>query len=110
MGGGGGGGHVSGVSLSGCGFFYLFRFFFFLVLVVGPWGVVLVTDYFVISSTLNLSTLLSSPKEQPFYVGLTGFVYGSGCVLGPIVGGALSDSAATWRWVSQPHSSCPREG
>jgi MFS family permease len=52
------------------------------------------------SSTLNLSTLLSSPKEQPFYVGLTGFVYGSGCVLGPIVGGALADSAATWRWVS----------
>ncbi|KAH6853759.1 major facilitator superfamily domain-containing protein [Chaetomium sp. MPI-CAGE-AT-0009] len=48
--------------------------------------------------TLNLSTLLSSPKEQPFYVGLTGFVYGSGCVLGPIVGGALADSAATWRW------------
>ncbi|KAK4186657.1 major facilitator superfamily domain-containing protein [Podospora australis] len=48
--------------------------------------------------TLNLSTLLSSPKEQPFYIGLTGFVYGSGCILGPIVGGALADSAATWRW------------
>ncbi|KAK3300372.1 major facilitator superfamily domain-containing protein [Chaetomium fimeti] len=48
--------------------------------------------------TLNLSTLLSSPKEQPFYVALTGFVYGSGCVLGPIVGGAFADSAATWRW------------
>jgi MFS family permease len=50
--------------------------------------------------TLNLSTILSSPKEQPFYVGMTGFVYGSGCILGPIVGGALADSSATWRWVS----------
>ncbi|EAQ93297.1 hypothetical protein CHGG_01532 [Chaetomium globosum CBS 148.51] len=52
----------------------------------------------VAGATLNLSTLLTSPKEQPFYVGLTGFVYGSGCVLGPVVGGALADSAATWRW------------
>ncbi|KAK4234291.1 MFS general substrate transporter [Achaetomium macrosporum] len=34
--------------------------------------------------TLNLSTILSSPREQPFYVGMTGFVYGSGCILGPI--------------------------
>lgn len=40
-----------------------------------------------------------TPKEQPLYVGITGFVYGSGCILGPIVGGSLADSPATWRWV-----------
>ncbi|KAK7737327.1 hypothetical protein SLS53_006630 [Cytospora paraplurivora] len=48
--------------------------------------------------TLNLVTVLSTPKEQPFYIGLTGFSYGSGCILGPIVGGAFADSSATWRW------------
>ncbi|OAG01985.1 MFS general substrate transporter [Paraphaeosphaeria sporulosa] len=48
--------------------------------------------------TLNLSTVLSQPKEQGLYVGVTGFVYGSGCILGPVVGGLLADSAATWRW------------
>ncbi|KAJ0107293.1 hypothetical protein J7T55_015758 [Diaporthe amygdali] len=48
--------------------------------------------------TLNLVTVLSVPKEQPFYIALTGFSYGSGCILGPLVGGALADSPATWRW------------
>ncbi|KAI6087410.1 MFS general substrate transporter [Hypoxylon rubiginosum] len=48
--------------------------------------------------TLNLSTALSLPKEQGFYVGITGFVYGSGAILGPVVGGLLADSPATWRW------------
>ena len=51
-------------------------------------------------STLNLVTVTSSTKEQPFYIGMTGFAYGSGCILGPIVGGSLADSAATWRWVT----------
>jgi MFS family permease len=49
--------------------------------------------------TLNLSTALSMPSEHSLYVGVTGFVYGSGCILGPVVGGLLADSAATWRWV-----------
>lgn len=52
------------------------------------------------SSTLNLVTVLSIPKERPFYIALTGFSYGGGCILGPLVGGALADSPATWRWVS----------
>lgn len=52
-----------------------------------------------INSTLNLVAVTSTPKEQPFYVGLTGAVYGGGCILGPIVGGFLADSSATWRWV-----------
>jgi MFS family permease len=57
------------------------------------------------NSTLNLVTITTTPKEQPFYVGMTGFVYGSGCILGPIVGGSLADSSATWRWVSYLHGS-----
>ncbi|PLB54585.1 MFS general substrate transporter [Aspergillus steynii IBT 23096] len=48
--------------------------------------------------TLNLVTIMSTPQEQPFYIGMTGFVYGSGCILGPVVGGLLADSSATWRW------------
>ncbi|KAI4161546.1 MAG: hypothetical protein L6R39_000036 [Caloplaca ligustica] len=48
--------------------------------------------------TLNLVTVMSTPKEQPFYIGMTGVSYGTGCILGPVVGGALADSPATWRW------------
>ncbi|GFG25839.1 putative HC-toxin efflux carrier TOXA [Aspergillus udagawae] len=48
--------------------------------------------------TLNLVTTMTSHQKQPFYIGMTGFVYGSGCILGPIVGGSLADSSASWRW------------
>ncbi|KAF2445273.1 MFS general substrate transporter [Karstenula rhodostoma CBS 690.94] len=37
-------------------------------------------------------------KEQALYVGVTGFVYGSGCIIGSVVGGLLADSSATRRW------------
>ncbi|KAA8647955.1 hypothetical protein EYZ11_009177 [Aspergillus tanneri] len=47
---------------------------------------------------LNLITILTTPKEQPVYVGLVGLIYGTGCILGPIIGGAFADSSATWRW------------
>ncbi|KAK7403166.1 hypothetical protein QQX98_011070 [Neonectria punicea] len=48
--------------------------------------------------TLNLVTMTTSPREAAFYIAFEGFVYGGGCILGPVVGGLLSDSAATWRW------------
>ncbi|KAK3314412.1 major facilitator superfamily domain-containing protein [Apodospora peruviana] len=48
--------------------------------------------------TINLFISLCSAKEQPFYLSLIGFVYGGGCILGPLVGGAFTDSDATWRW------------
>ncbi|KAL9638314.1 MAG: hypothetical protein Q9204_001549 [Flavoplaca sp. TL-2023a] len=51
--------------------------------------------------TLNLVTVMSTPKEQPFYIGMTGVSYGTGCILGPVLGGSLADSPATWRWVGQ---------
>ncbi|OKL60926.1 hypothetical protein UA08_03626 [Talaromyces atroroseus] len=47
---------------------------------------------------LNLITILTTPKEQPMYVALIGLIYGIGCILGPIIGGAFSDSSASWRW------------
>ncbi|KAJ5302089.1 hypothetical protein PENANT_c008G07742 [Penicillium antarcticum] len=47
---------------------------------------------------LNLITILTTPKEQPVYVALVGLIYGTGCILGPIIGGAFADSSATWRW------------
>lgn len=45
-------------------------------------------------------TLLTSPKEQSFWMAFQGLIYGGGCILGPIIGGLFSDSSATWRWVS----------
>lgn len=36
--------------------------------------------------------------ELPMYMGLTGVVWGIGTVLGPIIGGAFTDSNAGWRW------------
>ena len=49
---------------------------------------------------LNLLTVNTSIHERPMYMGLTGLVWGTGCILGPVIGGAFSDSSATWRWVS----------
>lgn len=37
-------------------------------------------------------------QERPMYVGGAGLVWGIGTVLGPIIGGAFTDSSATWRW------------
>ncbi|KAI0465724.1 MFS general substrate transporter [Xylaria cf. heliscus] len=47
---------------------------------------------------LNFVTALTAPHERGLYTTLTGFFWGIGCVLGPIVGGAFSVSSATWRW------------
>lgn len=49
---------------------------------------------------LNIISTLITPKEQPKYIGMIGVVYGSGCILGPVIGGAFADGKATWRWVS----------
>ncbi|KAI1102906.1 MFS general substrate transporter [Jackrogersella minutella] len=48
--------------------------------------------------TLNISTSLALPREQPLFFGMVGIVYGGGCILGPVIGGLLADSSATWRW------------
>lgn len=50
---------------------------------------------------MGLLTILSvntSDSERPRYLSLTGFWWGIGTVLGPVVGGAFAESSATWRW------------
>ncbi|GFF55161.1 putative HC-toxin efflux carrier TOXA [Aspergillus udagawae] len=50
---------------------------------------------------VGLMTLLAATTtihERPMYVGGGGFIWGVGTVLGPIVGGAFTDSSAGWRW------------
>ncbi|KAL1897855.1 hypothetical protein Sste5346_003707 [Sporothrix stenoceras] len=41
---------------------------------------------------------LTSPRTRGAYITGIVFVWGIGSVLGPVVGGAFSDSSATWRW------------
>ncbi|KFY25267.1 hypothetical protein V493_04729 [Pseudogymnoascus sp. VKM F-4281 (FW-2241)] len=48
--------------------------------------------------TLNYFSLCTSEKERGRYISGIGVVWGTGAVLGPVVGGAFSTSAATWRW------------
>ncbi|OJJ04859.1 hypothetical protein ASPVEDRAFT_153183 [Aspergillus versicolor CBS 583.65] len=47
---------------------------------------------------MTILSMLTSPTERSIYMGLTGMVWGTGTVLGPIIGGAFTDSPATWRW------------
>ncbi|KAF7128710.1 hypothetical protein CNMCM5793_003561 [Aspergillus hiratsukae] len=50
---------------------------------------------------VGLMTLLAATTtihERPMYVGGGGFIWGLGTVLGPIIGGAFTDSSAGWRW------------
>lgn len=48
--------------------------------------------------SLNYISSMTAPRERGFYVSLIGFHWGIGAILGPVVGGAFSVSAATWRW------------
>ncbi|KAF6815309.1 hypothetical protein CSOJ01_03572 [Colletotrichum sojae] len=47
---------------------------------------------------LTLLSVTTTNAERPKYLSLTGFIWGIGTVLGPVVGGSLSESKATWRW------------
>jgi MFS family permease len=42
-------------------------------------------------------TVNTSKRERPIYIGLTGLSWGSGFILGPIIGGVFAERA-TWRW------------
>ncbi|KAI9805868.1 MAG: hypothetical protein M1825_000482 [Sarcosagium campestre] len=50
------------------------------------------------TGVMTLLSVNTTPHERPMYLGLTGLTWGTGTVLGPIIGGAFSDSSATWRW------------
>jgi MFS family permease len=47
---------------------------------------------------LNYFTVLTTPKERGLYITGTGFCWGIGAVLGPVIGGSFVQSSATWRW------------
>jgi len=58
---------------------------------------------------MGIMTILSvntSEQERPRYLSLTGFWWGIGTVLGPVVGGAFAESSATWRCKSWRKLSC----
>lgn len=47
---------------------------------------------------LNHFSALTTRQERGMYLTGTGFVWGLGAILGPVVGGGFSVSSATWRW------------
>ncbi|PYI09470.1 MFS drug efflux transporter [Aspergillus sclerotiicarbonarius CBS 121057] len=47
---------------------------------------------------LNHFSAMTTRHERSTYLTGTGFVWGVGAILGPVVGGGFSDSSATWRW------------
>lgn len=48
---------------------------------------------------LNIWSQNTPIEKRSLYISGGGMVWGAGCILGPIVGGAFADSSATWRWV-----------
>lgn len=52
----------------------------------------------IFQGSLNIFTALTTPEECGLYITGTGFCWGIGAVLGPIVGDSFVDSSATWRW------------
>lgn len=47
---------------------------------------------------MTLLSVTTTEHERPTYIGMTGLTWGAGTVLGPIIGGAFTESGATWRW------------
>ncbi|KAF2111582.1 MFS multidrug transporter-like protein [Lophiotrema nucula] len=47
---------------------------------------------------LNIWSQNVPMNKRPLYLSGGGMVWGVGCILGPIIGGAFADSSATWRW------------
>ena len=45
-------------------------------------------------------SVYAATRDLPLYNALIGLSWGTGAILGPVVGGAFSRSSATWRWVS----------
>lgn len=47
---------------------------------------------------MNFLPRLTTIEERPLYISAMGLTWGAGTVLGPIIGGAFTDSSAGWRW------------
>lgn len=52
----------------------------------------------IIISALTYMSLFTSYRERPLYNALIGVSWGSGCIVGPLIGGAFASSSSTWRW------------
>ena len=50
------------------------------------------------TGVMVLISVTTLEAERPLYFGLTGLTWGTGTILGPVIGGAFTDSSATWRW------------
>ncbi|KAI1400534.1 MFS drug efflux transporter [Hypoxylon fuscum] len=50
------------------------------------------------TGAMVLLSVHTTDKERPTYLGFTGLAWGLGTILGPIIGGAFTESSATWRW------------
>ncbi|KAI2609867.1 major facilitator superfamily domain-containing protein [Hypoxylon fragiforme] len=48
--------------------------------------------------SLQYVAIMTGEKERGFYMSLVGAFWGLGSVLGPVIGGAFTESPATWRW------------
>lgn len=48
---------------------------------------------------MSLFASTTTLQERPIYVASIGLTWGLGTILGPVVGGAFSESSATWRQV-----------
>ncbi|KAL2751781.1 hypothetical protein ACRALDRAFT_1066294 [Sodiomyces alcalophilus JCM 7366] len=47
---------------------------------------------------MTLISLTTTMQERPLYISGCGLTFGVGTVLGPIIGGAFTNSSAGWRW------------
>ncbi|KAI9859548.1 MAG: hypothetical protein M1824_003714 [Vezdaea acicularis] len=47
---------------------------------------------------MTLLSITTTEHERPTYIGMTGLTWGAGTVLGPIIGGAFTDSSVGWRF------------
>ncbi|KAF2823433.1 putative MFS drug efflux transporter [Ophiobolus disseminans] len=47
---------------------------------------------------MSLIAVTTTMAERPLYISATGITWGLGIVLGPVVGGAFSQSNVGWRW------------
>jgi Major Facilitator Superfamily len=58
------------------------------------------TEHSLISACRGLTyfSIFTSLSSRPIYNALIGLSWGTGCILGPIIGGSFAVSSATWRW------------
>lgn len=51
------------------------------------------------SGTIALFAIALPAGRLPLYIGAVGIVYGLASVFGPVVGGLITNSYLTWRWL-----------